>query len=59
MYKGINAWFFEKVFENMSRRDLLQPFCMFYFQLINRKCAKEKNINIQPYTRTEIDPQFI
>ena len=26
----------------MSRRDFFQLFCIFYLQLINRKCAKEK-----------------
>ena len=42
----------------MSRRDFFQIFCMFYLQCINRKCAKEKNIDIQRNTRVGLGCQF-
>ena len=42
----------------MSRRDFFQLFCMFYLQCINRKCAKEKNIDIQRYTSVDVRCQF-
>ena len=42
----------------MSRRDFFQIFCMFYLQCITRKCAKEKNFDIQRNTRVASGGQF-
>ena len=42
----------------MSRRDFFQIFCMFYLQCITRKCAKEKNFDIQRNTKVGSGGQF-
>ena len=42
----------------MSRMDFFQIFCMFYLQCITRKCAKEKNFDIQRNTRVGSGGQF-
>ena len=58
MYKGIHACFFWQVFQSISRRDFFQIFCMFYLQCITRKCAKEKNFDIQRNSRVGSGGQF-
>ena len=39
--------FFQRVFQNMSRRNFFQIFCMFYLQCITRKCRLVQRTSAQ------------